>query len=37
MSDFRPNTGSFTAYLEYMRREKSESAPAPSASPITLL
>jgi hypothetical protein len=37
MSDFKPNTGSFTAYLEYMQRGKSESAAAPSVSPITLL
>jgi hypothetical protein len=36
MSDFKPNTGSFTAYLEYMQRGKSE-PPAAPVSPITLL
>src|SRR5438874_1511019 len=36
MSDFKPNVGSFTAYLEYMKRGKNESAAAP-VSPITLL
>lgn len=36
MSDFKPNLGSFTAYLDYMQRSKSES-PAEPVSPITLL
>jgi hypothetical protein len=37
MSDFKPNMGSFTAYLEYIQRDKSESAASPVVSPITLL
>jgi hypothetical protein len=37
MSDFKPNTGSFTAYLEYMQRGKTESAAIPAVSPIALL
>lgn len=36
MSDFKPHPGSFTAYLEYMQRERGEAASVP-VRPISLL
>jgi hypothetical protein len=36
MSDFKPNVGSFTAYLEYLQKGRGEAASVP-VSPITLL
>ena len=36
MPDFKPKPGSFTAYLEYMQRDK-QARPTTPASPLTLL